>query len=265
MPNRIIREGWIDSERISRLSAAEECFFLRLCLKADDFGRYTANLKLLKSALYPLRDDVRDTDIARNLAAAQETGLIRCYEVEGKRYLVIPDFRQRNRASTSKFPDPSNGQMLEMCPTFDRQATDTGQTPAHVVGGGDGVGGVGEVGRAREAASGSPSPMAEGADIPDRPHAIAMTTPAGIDPEFAGYVWDDWAGRGGKDGAGNPRKWLNYVTTRWTRERKEWTNGTHKGNRAIDAGKRGAIDRNAGTAHDDDEYRRAIARKIARR
>lgn len=139
MPNRIIREGWIDSEQIDKLSISAERFFLRLCLKADDFGRYTANPKLLKSALFPLRDDVRDTDISRDLAAAQATGLLRCYEVAGKRYLVIPKFRQRSRASTSKFPEPPD--TVDDCPPSDRQASDTRQTPAHVFGDGFGDGG----------------------------------------------------------------------------------------------------------------------------
>jgi len=105
MPNRIIREGWVDSEKIDLLKADEECFFLRLCLKADDYGRFSANPKLLRSALYPLKDDARDADISRKLAAAEQAGLIRCYEVDNKRYLQITEFRQQIR-SASKFPEP---------------------------------------------------------------------------------------------------------------------------------------------------------------
>lgn len=145
MPNRIIREGWIDSERIDALSVTAERFFLRLCLKADDFGRYSANVKLLRSSLYPLKDDVRDTDISRDLAACERAGLVRCYEGSGKRYLVIPEFRQRTRASESKWPAPPE-QMSGACPTYDGHTSDTSQTSAHgggdVVGDGDG----GEVG-----------------------------------------------------------------------------------------------------------------------
>lgn len=106
MPNRIIREGWIDSERIAQLSPVEEAFFLRLCLKADDYGRFTAHPKVLKAQLYPLSEDARDTDMPRRLTACEKAGLVRCYEVAGKRYVEIADFRQQMRAKNSKFPAP---------------------------------------------------------------------------------------------------------------------------------------------------------------
>lgn len=105
MPTRLVREGWLTSERIDALSAAEECFFLRLILRVDDYGRFEANPRLLKSLLYPLRDRIRDTDISSYLAACERTRLIRCYETSGKRYLEISDFKQQRR-SASKYPNP---------------------------------------------------------------------------------------------------------------------------------------------------------------
>lgn len=121
MPNRIIREGWIESERINQLDAAAERFFLHLCLRADDFGRYHGNATLLKSNLFPLREDVRSTDIPRWLAACEKAGLVRCFDVEGKRYIEIPRFAQRTRALVSKFPDPpaNVGQVTDKCLTED--------------------------------------------------------------------------------------------------------------------------------------------------
>jgi hypothetical protein len=106
MPTRLIRDGWLESERINQLKPEEERFFLRLCLRADDFGRYHANHALLKSNLFPLREDVRATDIPRLIAACEKAGVIRCYEHDGKRYVVVPRFGQRTRADSSKFPDP---------------------------------------------------------------------------------------------------------------------------------------------------------------
>lgn len=124
MPNRIIREGWLESERINTLDAAEERFFLRLCLRADDYGRYHANPVLLRSNLFPLRDDIRGTDIPRWLAACESAGLLRCYEVSGKRYLEIPRFEQRTRAQRSKFPAP-DGTAPSVSPMADNcQASD---------------------------------------------------------------------------------------------------------------------------------------------
>lgn len=106
MPNRIIREGWIDSLAIDSLDSASERFFLRLCLKADDYGRYHAHPQLIKSTLFPLKDDVRSADIPRWLAACEKAGLLRCYEVADKAYTEIIKFDQRTRAKTSKFPAP---------------------------------------------------------------------------------------------------------------------------------------------------------------
>ena len=120
MPNRIIRDGWIESVKIDRLNADGERFFIRLCLRADDFGRYHANPMLLKSNLFPLREDVRSADMTRCLAACEAAGLIRCYNAAGGRYLVIEKFDQRTRAQVSKFPPPPDG-----CRTDDRHLTGT--------------------------------------------------------------------------------------------------------------------------------------------
>ena len=104
MPNRIIRDGWVESEQIGRLTADAERFFLRLCLRADDFGRYHANPSLLRSNLFPLKDDIRSTDITLWVAVCAKAGLIICYEVDSKPFLEILKFNQRTRAQVSKFP-----------------------------------------------------------------------------------------------------------------------------------------------------------------
>ena len=106
MPNRILRD-WTDSDPINELSFQAEVFFVRLIMKVDDFGRFSANPKLLKSLLFPIRDGVRDSDISRDLAACEKAGLIAVYEADGKPYLEIKKFLQRGRAEKSKFPSPT--------------------------------------------------------------------------------------------------------------------------------------------------------------
>lgn len=103
---RMIREGWLDSFVIDQLDASAERFFLRLCLKADDFGRFHAHPKLLKPNLFPLKDSIRETDISRDLAACEAAGLLRCYESAGNRYLVILKFGQKLKVKKEKFPPP---------------------------------------------------------------------------------------------------------------------------------------------------------------
>jgi hypothetical protein len=119
----MIREGWLESEPVNTLDAASERFFLRLCLRADDFGRYHANPMLLRSTLFPLRDDVKTSEIGKWLDACQRAGLLICYSIENKAYVEIRKFSQRMRAAISKFPQPPDscqahdGQMPDKCPS----------------------------------------------------------------------------------------------------------------------------------------------------
>lgn len=106
MPNRIIREAILSSERVSSLAWPEEVFYRRLMSIVDDFGRYEANPQLLRSRCYPLQtDNVRAADISRWMAACQKAGLILGYEVAGKQYLEVLNFGQQQR-SASKYPPP---------------------------------------------------------------------------------------------------------------------------------------------------------------
>lgn len=107
MPNRILREGILTSERVAKLSWPAEVFYRRLMSVVDDFGRYYAKPELLRSAAYPLTPDkVGNSDIGKWLAECAGAALVRTYAVDGKHYLELLDFRQQVRAKESKFPDP---------------------------------------------------------------------------------------------------------------------------------------------------------------
>ena len=110
MPNRLLREGILTSERVAMLGWAEESFYRRLMSVVDDFGCYYANPTLLRAACYPLQlDKVSDADIGKWLACVQKAALVSVYPApDGKRYLKLLDFRQQVRAAKSKFPQPSS-------------------------------------------------------------------------------------------------------------------------------------------------------------
>ena len=55
MPCRYIREEYLTSERVDLLDAKAERFYFRLFLVVDDYGRFEANEKLLKSKVFPLK------------------------------------------------------------------------------------------------------------------------------------------------------------------------------------------------------------------
>lgn len=105
MAQRMIRD-WTDSEKVNTLSWQAEVLFVRLCMKADDFGSYHANPKLIKSFLFPLRSDsVREADITRWMDELLTAGIIAFYRADDKPYLRITNFGQRLRSMKNRFPD----------------------------------------------------------------------------------------------------------------------------------------------------------------
>ncbi len=119
MANRILRD-WTDSEIIDTLSFQAEVLFIRLFMKADDYGCFHANPKLVKAAIFPLKD-IREADITRWIAECKESGLIALYENSGKKYLVINNFGQRLRIMKRKYPDPNEKKEPDRNPpSFDR-------------------------------------------------------------------------------------------------------------------------------------------------
>jgi len=107
MPNRIIREGILTSERINGLSVNAELFYRRVMSIVDDYGRYSGNLSLLRAACYPLKlDSVKEDSISKHLAECAGARLIVLYTVDSKAYLQLLDFRQQMRAKESNTQHP---------------------------------------------------------------------------------------------------------------------------------------------------------------
>lgn len=94
-----------DSDKVNLLSPHAEVLFYRLMMKADDFGCFYGNVRLIKANCFPLKvDSVRDTDISRWMDELQKAGLIVVYTYEEKNYLRVLNFGQRLRSKKSKFP-----------------------------------------------------------------------------------------------------------------------------------------------------------------
>lgn len=102
----MIREGFLDSEKVAALSWRTECFFHRLLLVADDYGLFDARPMVLRTRLFPLHlDKVSNQDIQDCLHETEGAGLVRVYCVGGKDYVQIINFGQR-RQSKPRFPLP---------------------------------------------------------------------------------------------------------------------------------------------------------------
>lgn len=107
MPNRIIREGILDSERVDKLSWAGEVFYRRLHSVVDDYGCFDGRPEVLRTKLFPIRTGkVTVTDIGKWLGECSDAGLVSCYTVSGKPYIEVMDFHQHVRIKKRKYPDP---------------------------------------------------------------------------------------------------------------------------------------------------------------
>lgn len=99
------------SQRVNSLTADEEVFFRRLMSHVDDYGLAEAHSGLLRAALFPLRlDRVREAHIEKWKTGCAKAGVIGLYEVGGRQFLQILNFKQQTR-SANKHPLPSAEQV----------------------------------------------------------------------------------------------------------------------------------------------------------
>lgn len=101
MPNRLVREGLMESEAVLSLPVEGRWLFVIIILSADDVGLFEATeFKLARRA------DVNRELAGKLMTMIADADLIRIYEVERKRYGFIPKFRQRLQIKTTKHPLP---------------------------------------------------------------------------------------------------------------------------------------------------------------
>jgi hypothetical protein len=101
MPNRMIRDEILESERVLSLPADVRWFFLSVVLTADDLGLFEAtDFKMARRAT------LSPDQAARFLSMLVDVDLVRLYIVDGKRYGFVPRFRQRLQIKRSRFPLP---------------------------------------------------------------------------------------------------------------------------------------------------------------
>lgn len=131
MPNRVIREGILESRAVNSLSEGAELFYRHLMSVVDDYGRIEYDPDVLLIRCFPRR--LATWTVKRLTDACQETvtcltddgqPLVVCYRdpASGKRYLQINNFNQRLRLMKAKCPDPG-GKMAVTCLTDDGHMT----------------------------------------------------------------------------------------------------------------------------------------------
>jgi hypothetical protein len=108
MGNRIIKESICTSDSIEGLTWFEECFFYRLIVNVDDYGRLDARAAILRAKLFPLKDGITDKQIGDALNKLSTAGMVRMYRYDLKPYLQLESWNshQQIRNKKSKFPAP---------------------------------------------------------------------------------------------------------------------------------------------------------------
>lgn len=109
MPNRVLREGILDSDALGEVSIGAEVLFMRLVVLADDWGRYDGRVSVVCRRAFVNRRSVDEQMTGEWLSELDEARLVVQYEHGGRPYLLIRNFRQRTRAHGSKYPAPPAG------------------------------------------------------------------------------------------------------------------------------------------------------------
>lgn len=107
MPDRIIRDELLTSERYWNVSDEAKLLYIHLLISADDTARFTGKNFSLRTRCFPSRA-MEATRMEAILLELVDQDLIRLYEVDKERYVFIPRFKQRLRFINSKYPEPPN-------------------------------------------------------------------------------------------------------------------------------------------------------------
>jgi len=111
---RTIKPEAFISETLARVSVEAERTFVGLWTQADDEGRYADSPAILAGSLWAVRKRT-DAEVDRDLSMLAGEGLIRRYEVAGRRYVMIVNWHEHqkiNRPTPSKIPPPEDAGKL---------------------------------------------------------------------------------------------------------------------------------------------------------
>jgi len=167
MPNRTIREGFLDSEAIATLDWFTECVYHRLLIASDDAGRFDGRDKIVTSRCFPLHDKVRSQCVGEALSKLELAGLLLRYEFQGKVYVQLTKVQRYGSSTESKWPWTDGS----YCISFIKIRTRDGE---------------------KEFVSTSVNTV-EKSDTPFRPPTDPLPTPSegGTDPIDTGFIYDN--------------------------------------------------------------------------
>src|SRR5690349_2031979 len=95
---RTVKPGFFTSRSLARCPIRAMVTFAGLWSEADDHGRGIADPRILKGAVWPLRDDVSAADVQDDLDVLAQTGHIILYSIAGEAYFAIVSFGKHQSA-----------------------------------------------------------------------------------------------------------------------------------------------------------------------
>lgn len=105
VPDRVIRDELLTSERYWACSPEARCLFVSILLSADDAARYSGAPFALRTKC--MAGTVSHERIEAILGELVDADLVRRYVSAGKPYLFVPRFGNRKRyIASSKYPAP---------------------------------------------------------------------------------------------------------------------------------------------------------------
>lgn len=108
MPNRILREGINSSRAVAALSEQAEILYRRLMSVVDDYGRFEADIDLIRAKCFPLQLERWSTvKVQRAFAELGESPLVTVYHGAGKHLFQMNNFGQRVQ-SKPRYPAPED-------------------------------------------------------------------------------------------------------------------------------------------------------------
>lgn len=105
---RMVKPEFFDSYSLAECSYAARLLFIGLWVVGDDNGNSKMAARKLKLQVFPY-DDMTDDEFADCMIQLESTGCIKGYEIDGDRYINVPNFnvyQKINRPSRTTIPKP---------------------------------------------------------------------------------------------------------------------------------------------------------------
>lgn len=110
MPNRTLHRNTLKDDAVNSLSLAEEAFLNRLKIISDDFGRFEADLRLVRARALPIRQDISIEEVGNMMLSIVGVGLVQIYKSGPHFYAAFNEEywlqEQRVRSKVSPYPGP---------------------------------------------------------------------------------------------------------------------------------------------------------------